>query len=408
MELQDDVPYSVDELSAEWLSRGLQASGLIDGCRVVDFALEALGDQVGFNGEVALITPSYTPPTAAAPASLVLKIPAATKNRIQGQTLGLYEKEIRFYRDLQPQLNIRTPRHYYSALDAADDPDVILERLLGMNRLPLWMIRGLMAAASWFVGGHPRHYALLIEDLSGYRMGDQAAGCSGADMEAVVSTLARLHSQFWASELLPTMSWIAPYSATSRIIQMMFLQGADRYLKNGDGGGIGELTPDRRALIGWLHRNGIALTETLGREPATLLHGDVRLDNICFDDERGDVVLFDWQTMLAGPGASDLAYFISATVPAEAAEDRVEALIDLYYRELTDSGVELSRERLRWQYELGMLTMLHRLLPTLYSDRMDLGSERGLSLLQAWVARIYARLEAVDYEGILERAPQAP
>jgi hypothetical protein len=220
MNVQDDVPYTVEDLTAEWLSEGLKESGVLEGAAVTGFTMDVLGDQVGFNGEVVIIAPTYSPPSASAPASLVLKIPTASKNRIMGQTMGLYEKEIRFYRDLQPGLNIRTPRHYFSALDVADDPDVILERLRGMNRLPIWMIRGIVALANRFVSGNPRRYALLIEDLSGYRMGDQAAGCSDEDARHIVAAMARLHAQFWASETLDEKSWITPYAVTSRIMQM--------------------------------------------------------------------------------------------------------------------------------------------------------------------------------------------
>jgi thiamine kinase-like enzyme len=234
-------------------------------------------------------------------------------------------------------------------------------------------------------------------------MGDQAEGCSDQDTRNILATMARLHAQFWASESLDHMSWIAPYSVTSRIMQMRFLQYVDRYLA--DEGA--NLTPARRDLIGWLKQHGIKLTETFSKEPATLLHGDFRLDNICFDDATGDVVLFDWQTMLAGPAASDLAYFISATLPGDENEDRVDELIDTYHAELSSQGVDVSRERLRWQYEVGMLTMLHRLLPTTDPGQMELEAGRGLPLLQAWISRIYSRLEYVDYRNIFSQSRQA-
>ncbi|MEM1433914.1 MAG: phosphotransferase [Pseudomonadota bacterium] len=399
MEVQSDVPYSIEDLNAGWLSQGLQATGVIDSSVVADFSVSRLGGQVGFNGEVAIIAPTYTPPADDAPARLVLKIPTTSKNRILGQTMGLYEKEIRFYRDLQPGMKIRTPRHYFSALDAADDPDVILERMRGMNRLPLWTIRAIMALATRFVTSHPRHYALLIEDLSAYRMGDQAVGCSEADMRNIVATMARLHAQFWASESLHDMSWIMPYTVTSRIMQMRYRTGIERYLAEAGA----TLSAGRRAVLQWLRQHGIELTETFGAEPATLLHGDFRLDNLCFDDTTGEVVLFDWQTMLAGPGASDLAYFISATLPEATDEALVDLLIDVYHRELDGQGIDVPRERLRWQYEIGMLTMLHRLLPATYPEQMDLDAERGLPLLEAWIGRIYARLEHVGHERILEQ-----
>jgi hypothetical protein len=364
---------------------------------VTDIDINVIGDQVGFNGEVAIISPAYSTPSEGAPRSLVLKIPTASKNRIIGQTMGLYEKEIRFYRDLQPRLNIRSPRHYFSALDVADDPDVILQRLQGMNRLPIWMIRGLVALATWFVTGHPRRYALLIEDLSDYRMGDQVAGASDEDINNIVLTMARLHAQFWNSEELESMSWIAPYAVTSRLMQMRYLQSIDRYLAEERQ----HLAPGQEDLLQWLRKNGIALTEMYGAMTPTLLHGDFRLDNICFDDATGEVVLFDWQTMQTGPGGSDLAYFVSATLPMDANEERIEELIDMYHAELTGSGLDVERQHLRRQYDIGMLCMLHRMLPTVFDDQMDLDSERGLPMLKAWLSRIQARLANVDYRMLL-------
>ncbi len=402
MIVENDVPFSVDELTAGWLTRGLRSSGLLQAGSVEKIELCTLGDQVGFNGEVVIVTPIYSSlidaESKTAPSSLVLKIPTASKNRILGQTLGLYEKEIRFYRDLQPLMHIRTPKHYCSALDIADDPDVILDRLQGMNRLPLWVIRSIMALASWIVTGNPRKYALLIEDLSEYRMGDQAKGCSDQDIKNIISTMAQMHAQFWNSDELTEMRWISPYSVVSRMMQMRYLQSVKRFVSE-EGR---NLTQDQHDKLNWLKVNGIALTERFGEEPATLLHGDCRLDNICFDDKVNEVVIFDWQTMQAGPGASDLAYFISATLSEEDTEDRVDGLIEHYLQALNRHGVTLEPKQLRWQYEAGMLLMLHRLLPAIYDGNMDLNAERGLPLMKAWLKRILTRLTAIDPEPLLE------
>jgi hypothetical protein len=165
--------------------------------------------------------------------------------------MGLYEKEIRFYRDLESTINIRTPRHYYSSLDVADDPDVVLERLTGLNKLPMWLIALLSIIASWVISFTPRRYALLIEDLSGYRLGDQAAGCSEEDTKNVLTAMAKLHGQFWRSEKLEGMNWIAPIAATSKIIQMMFLQTVGKFKSvNKD-----RLLEREVQLVKWLNAN---------------------------------------------------------------------------------------------------------------------------------------------------------
>lgn len=396
----EEVPFSLADINSQWLTQALQESGVLGQESVVDFTCRNIGD-VGFNGEVAILELQYSDPECNAPNSMVLKIPTALKNRILGQTMGLYEKEIRFYRDLKPELGIRVPSHYYSALDIADDPDVVLERMYGLNKLPMWLIAGLTKLVSWMIGKTPRRYVLLIEDLSSYRMGDQMQGCSDDDARRVLCAMAKLHGQFWKSEELANMSWIAPVSSTTKIIHMMFLQSIGKFRTANK-----HLLSDRQSrLFDWVREHGMALTEKLGEESGTLLHGDVRLDNICFDDVSGDALLFDWQTMQNGPAGMDLAYFLSAAVPIDAGEPAVNDLITYYHEQLALNGVEITPARLRWQYELGMLAMVHRIAPTLHGDQMDLGSDRGREMMQQWVEKILARLEHVKFETILEEVP---
>jgi thiamine kinase-like enzyme len=396
-----EVPFCLNDINKDWLTEALQESGVINDETVVDFSHRIIGTEAGFNGEVAILTLQYSDPQTDAPKSMVLKIPTALKNRILGQTMGLYEKEIRFYRDLKPLLNIRAPSHYYSALDIADDWDVVRERMEGLNKLPMWLIAVLTKGVSWLIGKTPRRYALLIEDLSDYRMGDQMQACSDEDTRRVLCTIASLHGQFWKSEQLATMTWIAPVTLTSKIIQMMFQQSINKFLAANKH----QMSDRQLQLIDWLTENGMALTEKLGEEPATLLHGDVRLDNVCFDDANQEALLFDWQTMQSGPAGMDLAYFLSAAVPVDANESRINELIAFYYEQLQAKGVEISLSRLRWQYELGMLGMVHRILPTLHTDQLDLGSDRGPKMMQQWVDKILAKLEHIQFETILDEVP---
>lgn len=396
-----EVPFSLEDINKEWLTEALRESGIIDEESVEDLSLRHLGTEAGFNGEVAILQLQYSDPQIDAPKSMVLKIPTALKNRILGQTMGLYEKEIRFYRDLQPLLNVRSPSHYYSALDIADDPDVVLERMIGLNKLPMWLLAFLTKSVSWLIGKTPRRYVLLIEDMSGHRMGDQMDACSDEDIRRILRAIASLHSQFWKSEELATMSWIAPVTSTNKIVHMMFGQSIGKFRSaNKD-----HLSGRQMQLIDWVSENGMALTDKLGAEPGTLLHGDVRLDNVCFDDASQEALLFDWQTMQRGPAGMDLAYFLSAAVPVEADESLTNELIAFYHEQLQARGVEISLTRLRWQYELGMLAMVHRVIPTMYGDQMDLGSDRGSKLMQQWVDKILSKLEHIKFETILDEVP---
>jgi len=401
MKILKNVPFSREEIDPAWLTSALRDSGVIAEEEVVDVTHRVIGEEAGFLGEVAILNLKYSDPASTAPASMVLKIPTALKNRVMGQLMGVYEKEIRFYNQLQPKLSIRSPRHYYSALSAADDPDVVLERLKKLDQQPIWVIALLAVVMRWLFGLMPRRYVLLIADVSHHRLGDQSQDSSDDDVERALTTLARLHGQFWGSEALDKMSWISPVDLTGKLIEIANKQAIKKYRE----ANAASLSDSQYKLLDWIEANGLELTALQGRHPRTLLHGDFRVDNLCFDDTVGEAIVLDWQTMVSGSGGMDLAYFLSNALPLEASEERVNELIEFYRQGLAREGVEISFERLRWLYELGMLSMLQKIAPIMFQEQLELGSERGPEVMQGWVNKTYRRLESVQYLDILARNP---
>ena len=97
MKILKNVPFSREEIDPAWLTSALRDSGVIAEEEVVDVTHRVIGEETGFLGEVAILNLKYSDPASTAPASMVLKIPTALKNRVMGQLMGVYEKEIRFY-----------------------------------------------------------------------------------------------------------------------------------------------------------------------------------------------------------------------------------------------------------------------------------------------------------------------
>ena len=182
---------------------------------------------------------------------------------------------------------------------------------------------------------------------------------------------------------------------------MMFLQTVGKFRSANKG----RLSKRQIQLVEWLKVNGEALTVKLGEESSTLLHGDFRLDNICFDDSKGEIVLFDWQTMSNGPAGMDLAYFLSAALPVNTGEEKINELIKHYRVALSHTGVNISSARLRWQYEMGILATLHRIIPAAHTGQLDLGSDRGPQMMQAWLDKTFDKAENLQFETILDRIP---
>ena len=74
--------------------------------------------------------------------------------------------------------------------------------------------------------------------------------------------------------------------------------------------------------------------------PMTLVQGDLRLDNILFDDENNAAILLDWQTASIGLPLNDIAYCISTSFadPQERATFE-ESLVKEYYDQLEVNNI---------------------------------------------------------------------
>mgnify|MGYP001569133588 FL=1 len=372
--------------------------------KVISFTYHVVGQETGFLGEIAILALTYSSDAKgessdpAPPATMVLKIPTPLKNRVMGQSLGVYEKEIRFYSTLKEKLNIRTPGFYYGAMSATDDPDVILERLKALNRLPIWLIAIFGLIVQWIYGLMPRRYALLIEDVSHYRLGDQSAVCSDDDIKMALDSMASLHAQFWDNEELQSLSWVTPIELSAKLIHMGYLQSATKYLKEN----AASLTEDQLKLHAWLKNNGVALTERLGKKPVTLLHGDFRVDNLCFDDNSGEMLLLDWQTTMAGSYALELAYFLSTALPADASREKLDEMIEYYRHAIGLRGIQITTPALRREFDIGMIAIVHRISPILYQSQLELGTDRGPAIMQNWIDSAYQKAIDIELESILD------
>ena len=157
------VPAGPGELTAEWLTDALRSTGVIKRARVVQIAPNVIGQGSGFIGQLAIVTLSYDQPEDGAPASLLAKFPAANETgRYIGNLFDFYHREIRFYEEIADEVELRTPRLYYSA----------------MNR-------------------DSQEYILLIEDLAPAVVGDHAAGCKLSEAELAIREIAKFHAAWW-------------------------------------------------------------------------------------------------------------------------------------------------------------------------------------------------------------------
>ena len=72
-------------------------------------------------------------------------------------------------------------------------------------------------------------------------------------------------------------------------------------------------TPAAREIIAGLAADPQPLLDELEAQPATLIHGDLKLANVGIEDD-GSIVLVDWQMVMIAPIAVELGWFLVSNV----------------------------------------------------------------------------------------------
>ncbi|EDL50214.1 hypothetical protein ED21_27123 [Erythrobacter sp. SD-21] len=270
------------------------------------------------------------------PATLAGKFPAAdVTSRGTAAMFGLYRKEVEFYRQVAPLLDVRVPQTF--AAEASED-------------------------GACFV--------LLFEDLGPARQGDQVAGCTLDEAKAAIAQAAAIHAPSWGRKDILEAGWIQPTEDWGAKVGAMYPQAqalfAERYADT--------LEPEYMAVCTELAEQAAAYFR---RDPdhQCLVHGDFRLDNMLFDI-RGDsepIAILDWQTVTIGKAMTDIGYFLGCGI-GQLGLDHEEELLDLYLAEMAARGVRLTRADIAEDYRLGIL---HGVSTAVFSAAFVERTERG-------------------------------
>ena len=386
------IPETPAEVTADWLASVL-ATKPDQTLKIDHVEQEVLGEGQGFLGDLLRLRLSYSsaaPPSAQAadlPATLIAKLPKLS-NRTMGELLGAYERENMFYMSLAGQLPVATPKLYYAELDRDAGSEKQLEILQSLNNWPAWTHGGLGKIGTWVASKKRRRYILLIEDINDATPGDQVAGSDASTMQLVLESLAQMHAQFWQSEQLDGHFWLLPLPIDGRMKFAVSKRSRPTFENT---------FPDLMAagLEPWVDQvmdSFIEDLETLCSGPETLLHGDMRLDNLFFREQGPDpVVFFDWQLVRRGPAAYDLAYLLSGSLPPDFGS--ADGLLDVYHAQLVKNGVaDYSRAQLGQDYQLGLRVVLGSLVAV---DQVQFGDGRGLEMMRLWIERMLGRLQNI-------------
>ena len=291
---------TAEEVTAETVTEALRRAGLLGRAgSVEEVTVTPIG--TGQMADSLRLTMVYGASSEGGPASVVAKLASTDdRSRATGRAMRAYEVEVGFYRDLAGTVDIRTPKCSLAEIDL-DTHD----------------------------------FLLLLEDLAPAVQGDQIDGCDVDLTARVLDQAAALHAPRWNDPRLDQIEWLArstPESAavTASIVASLFPSFVDRY---GD-----RLAPE---VIAGMERGVERIGDWWRGLPGaqTVLHGDMRLDNLLLGPGDHDIWTVDWQTVILGNGIADAAYFVGGNLLPEVRRANEEDLVRQYHRALTDRGV---------------------------------------------------------------------
>jgi len=328
----------------------LRAEGYLDEGRVKSVEFERIGIGLGFTTLIARATVTYAGRSVNAPRTLVVKLPSdVPETDAATRRFGVGEREVRFFKELAPDIGVPVPECYYADSDNGD-------------------------------------FVLLLEDLSNARPGDET-NVALEDVELVVKNMARLHARWWESDRLAHLDWIFSSEDPERATKSGQTYRAS-WAKIGNGIGS-EFPAGVSEMAGRLGTHFEEVMRPLGEAPVTLIHGDCRFYNLFFRDngQRTEVVTIDWQTPSISRGAAELAYFLIFCLSVEKRRKHEKSLLRLYLNGLKAEGVDdYSYERLVEDYRRGMFRFL--VIGVNMLANVDFDNEAGRAVIDVALPRL--------------------
>lgn len=351
-------PTTLEEVTTEWLTHVLRADGVLDGACVSRVSAEPLGAGVGFMSAMRRLRLDYDDPACSAPRSVIVKLtPPDPGSRVIDEAFNFYEKEVAFYREVAASTPIRAPRAHFGAYAPAT-----------------------------------RDFALILEDLAPLEVGDQLEGLSVAQCALALDGAAGLHGRWWRAPALDAMDWLITIDSPQiKLLAPIFAQCWPKVVEF-----LGEaISPQMHEISARFAPRIEAMLEKAAAMPRTVIHGDYRADNLFYGGAADAFAVADWQIVLKGPGAFDVAYLLAGSLDLDLRRRHEADLLAAYHHALCAYGVEgYSFADFREDYRA--CVMLSWCWPVTAIGNLDMANARGVALFRAWTDRTMAAILDLD------------
>ncbi len=359
------IPATADDITADWMQQALTAGGLSASPAVAAVDVEDIGAGVGLVGTILRCRLSCRGDGADVPESVIVKLHSSHAETVAtARALQLYMREYAFYRQMAPDVPLRSPALLYGDFDDRD-----------------------------------HRFVLVLEDLRGMASVDQIEGASAAQAITAVRAIARMHGTYWNRVDQPPVAGFndAATLQRRRLVQQVYQASLPSAFER-----LGSLFPEpmRRLAESYGHRI-VEHTEAVAAGPLTFCHGDFRLDNMFFGaDGSDDFAIVDWQVCGVRSGLYDVAYFLSSSVPVAVRREIEAEAVSEYHRVLMGMGVrDFTFEECWRSYRQNMLGCFQT--PVIAGGQLDFSDARGRQLADVFLTRTLTAIDDLDAEEFL-------
>jgi hypothetical protein len=219
--------------------------------------------------------------------------------------IGIYENDARFYEEVQPLVDVRSPLAFFAKWDKSI--------------------------------GEAGQFVLLLEDLDarGCTFGRATEPITPDKVREILAGMTGYHAPFWKGEGLQQFSWLqTPLSFDRQAGSYKRLEAdvPQRLEQRGHVMPAKLRDPDRLVEAFW------ANMEISAERWVTFVHGDTHLGNFYFEAD-GSPGQLDWQIVRRASFAHDIAYVMGSALTIEDRRSSERELLGWYLERLASRGV---------------------------------------------------------------------
>lgn len=352
-----ELPETTKDITVDWLNEVLHENGFLGSANIVSLNHEQIGVGAGFASDISKLTLAFDRESANLPKTVIAKLPPQQEpqrsNVIRNK---VFEREIRFYREVAQLSPIRTPRLIYGGMD----PD-------------------------------KQRFVILMEDCSRYTPTDpELQGLTYEQIKIVISKIAGFHARWWGEKNSLCFPWMPKFKDS-------MLASINTFRTNWDA--CAQLEDFNKALPKGGFEAGMKIREKLPllvknmpEDKLTTIHGDLKSDNMFFDwDTPTDpLIVFDWAgTTNIARAPTDIAYLLGSSLAPELRRKTEKDLVRLFYGYLLAGGVSnYSFDECQTDYLKGLILRSGGLL-AIYL-RADRNEPRSAKLLNVMLQRRFS------------------